>query len=1249
MTKIVQNITAFLRKMVGSKRTCIIDFSILTLLAAIVFRNWIFTKEWPAGGDITGWIARSYLFYDNKLFYIWHEQSFGFIERIYLLDIMLYALYLLTHSPIATVKIFLFLSYLMAGFSIYIFIYMYIHKRIASIASSLFYTLNHFIFSQFENGHIDIIFSYAFAPVLFTLLDYSLKKPSLKSILSLSLAMLVFLTAFHLQYVLIYGIFLLLFIIIHVLYARKPDIIISRIKNVLKVCLPTALLCLALSAFMLLPLINGVTPKYFSLRYRYDEKELLFWSYKNLTDSFTLRASEPSGYVFIVNNYNGWSLPDFPIYELMFWLLLISYCIILIHKDNYTLFFLTSTIISIFTCKGPYPPFGYLFRWAWFNIPFISVFRRPTRWGAMTAFSHSFFIALLVNKLVDYIESKRYLQDFKIRLHFKVDGKEFRDIFFESKMINSLLKKLHKIAHYLAIAFLLIILISSFILSWFFFLNGLLTYTPPKDSLSPYEWIAEQEGDFKVIAVNLSPDEWMGHMGTSDFANAYSATPLGWHLDLGYSSSFIHNKPVLQDGGWNQICRSFVDHLRFKVVRERLYSSLPQVIGAFGYKYIILPQQCKRAQYIVEYFTSQKGFSKIYEDESNVILENKYYVPSIFPTDGHIIAIGGFTTFFSLPKIESFNMHKYAIIMPRRIEGIQKLYTQFLNNSIALLLVNEDLVSFIMCYSEKAKMLYAAEFGSYSTDVQKNWIPSSFWRDNGHLVLGMETLTTCGANTAKIPFEVDSDGTYDIWMRIGFGPNRGILTITLDDNLLSKIQPNSSYWSRLIWVKVKTVDLKMGRHIIKLENDGSGYNDIDAVAIIKPEDFMSEMKSLLNSIENYPGRIIHILEAENAFIGELSSRLHIAPKLYEDYLLTFEDNYENISPEGRSSASSSGTWGDITLWPYLANDGNLATRWASKPHEQMPQWLMIEWDAPQKINGVRILFERANAVDYKVQSWNGTAWIDQAVVEGNDLLERIHMFNVTVETMKMRIYITRVTELYDLVSIWELEALTTPALPSTKIFILKDGYYRFALRLIREDEQAVPFMMVDDQTITLQQSNFTESIVWYEGEPIYLKKGEHEIRIGSLSLSGKMSLDQIIIYSLRNENEEINVNRLFEPSLYSAPHVEYEKISPCEYKVHLENSTGPSIIAFSESYHPLWRAYVDGEEIEPIPLYSMINGFYINKTGDFNIKIYFKGQDYAENGLKISGATLVLAALMLVTPWSKFKKLLKTINIPNKK
>lgn len=72
--------------------------------------------------------------------------------------------------------------------------------------------------------------------------------------------------------------------------------------------------------------------------------------------------------------------------------------------------------------------------------------------------------------------------------------------------------------------------------------------------------------------------------------------------------------------------------------------------------------------------------------------------------------------------------------------------------------------------------------------------------------------------------------------------------------------------------------------------------------------------------------------------------------------------------------------------------------------------------------------------------------------------------------------------------------------------------------------------------------------------------------------------------------------------------VNYKMINPTKYKVTVQNFAKTDLLIFSETYHPLWQITVKGSSFGPLPVYSMINGFKIDKSGDLEIMVEFTPQ-----------------------------------------
>ncbi|ALV63862.1 putative membrane protein [Thermococcus sp. 2319x1] len=152
----------------------------------------------------------------------------------------------------------------------------------------------------------------------------------------------------------------------------------------------------------------------------------------------------------------------------------------------------------------------------------------------------------------------------------------------------------------------------------------------------------------------------------------------------------------------------------------------------------------------------------------------------------------------------------------------------------------------------------------------------------------------------------------------------------------------------------------------------------------------------------------------------------------------------------------------------------------------------------------------------------------------------------------------------------------------------------------------------------------------------YLRNGEYKLKI--IPLSKNAILDVVWLYSANN-NETLE--ELFQVNETPATVKNYTKINPTLWKVRV-NATKPFFLTFAESYDPLWeaRVYKDGkliEKVSPVPVYGVINGFWVNQTGDLEIVLRYTPQDWFERGLIISLTTFVLSIFYIFYDWRREK------------
>ena len=196
------------------------------------------------------------------------------------------------------------------------------------------------------------------------------------------------------------------------------------------------------------------------------------------------------------------------------------------------------------------------------------------------------------------------------------------------------------------------------------------------------------------------------------------------------------------------------------------------------------------------------------------------------------------------------------------------------------------------------------------------------------------------------------------------------------------------------------------------------------------------------------------------------------------------------------------------------------------------------------------------------------------------------------------------------------------------IEIVKEGYYRLGLRL--KGEFAVKIGNYSfNMSSPLWDTKYTP--------PFYLKKGKYYLQITPKSNSPL--LDVVYLFSVPNDKLNATLEDLFKVKEPPAQIKEYKKINPTLWKVKV-NAQKPFMLSFAEAYDPLWEAriYKNGKKIKTVrslPLYAVINGFWIDETGDLDIVIRYKPQDWFEIGLAISALTFLACIGYLVYDWRR--------------
>jgi len=115
----------------------------------------------------------------------------------------------------------------------------------------------------------------------------------------------------------------------------------------------------------------------------------------------------------------------------------------------------------------------------------------------------------------------------------------------------------------------------------------------------------------------------------------------------------------------------------------------------------------------------------------------------------------------------------------------------------------------------------------------------------------------------------------------------------------------------------------------------------------------------------------------------------------------------------------------------------------------------------------------------------------------------------------------------------------------------------------------------------------------------------------------------------------------------SLPTIAYQQINPVKYHINIQNATQPFTLVFAESFDPQWKAYygrvnwfqalwqkpVDAKHAQ---VAGYANGWYLDKTGNYDITLYYRPQSLFYSGVIISGLSICGIAGYLI--WEHRRK-----------
>jgi len=162
-----------------------------------------------------------------------------------------------------------------------------------------------------------------------------------------------------------------------------------------------------------------------------------------------------------------------------------------------------------------------------------------------------------------------------------------------------------------------------------------------------------------------------------------------------------------------------------------------------------------------------------------------------------------------------------------------------------------------------------------------------------------------------------------------------------------------------------------------------------------------------------------------------------------------------------------------------------------------------------------------------------------------------------------------------------------------------------------------------------------EEHYWFEIPLGSLTQGTHKITL--TALNGVIKIDEILILASSNSSRHLKFEDFVNPPPIASI-TSFHMENPAKWEVYV-NASKPFVLAFAENFDPLWT--INGVKGSlHLPLYSTINGYFINRTGIIHLTVKYEPERLLQLSNLISlGTWLFLFVVICIFPiFRKMKK-----------
>ena len=743
------------------------------------------------------------------------------------------------------------------------------------LIATVIYMVNPYVQSRLVNGQYAILLAYALLPLVLSAYVRAAESPTFTSIMKAGLmTVFQFLFSSNAQAMVMafgaMGLYSSLQVVLS-LRGRRSELGLMILANI-KSFVGTLMIFVALDQFIFVPTIWGfwsgsplqVTGLEVPIGYlQFESQSATVLNVLRLTgwygNIFTYSALAPSwAPVPLPPAFDSqlfawlWMLSTFYVPILAFVALLIP------AKDMLDIFTRALSVIALFLAKGLQRPLGAIYGWLFANFPLFVMFRDNTKFLVLLSFSFAILAGQGASRICSLVPSKRRCA-----------------------------------GAFLTFIIMIPIIFSSWPAFTGDFQGQIHPFIVPQDTLETQEFLGQHSGDFRTIWLPL-------RLGTTE-ATWFNWTDIPMVDPAGNPTSFPN--PVV---GVNQGQFSATDNFLafvYATLYENRTSHVGELLDLLNVRFVVLrsdvldkngiiPREWETLYRILlsqEDLVFRKQFGSIY------IFENKWFSSHISISNHPALVLGDKSAMISLLDVPGLRLAETPMFFVDDVSSTT--ISQIGSMRPTFVWANKGLDDLTLSLTDERFFIEPSRFAMSSLDVQTDWVRStsdylspmwlawkSFLEYPYRLLSDMpprSLAATQGTKPLRIPFHIDQDSQYDVWIRTFHGKEEGALHVVLDNSVDFSLQQRANSDIGLVWSKLGTVRLAPSEHYLVLSNLGR-LSTIDRIAVIPTWQYQVAQSVALKFLSSPDAQNLILLRGIDA--GPVNNSALIAPQEGESAL-----------------------------------------------------------------------------------------------------------------------------------------------------------------------------------------------------------------------------------------------------------------------------------------------------------------------------------------------------------------------------